>query len=452
MVTKFSCHDSTVGNAIGRNCKEMQWTVRYDRRAAPIDIKLHVQEHKLHSNEVRIESNGESIFHGAGEHAKTKMIEDFSYEWPFRASILGLGERNCFEFRPPHSTTDSWFPATITFQRQDGLFEVTVQEPNQYGQLMEVKYPAVERTNLRDASTGKPLVIPEDAFILEVPKRDPLHATLRMADGDFVTHHFGRPSPPSSAMGKELCFKVSKDRHQVTADVGHDVLANFVSGEVQSVKSDVQRLRHKWTFQLGPFAEHTVEISKNFTLGKIITLLVDGEVLVESTPAEIGCEGSEWQCTFKFFGERVMDFEVFKTNKDGTPLDETGHVKHRQRYTNTCKVVLPNDWDFSSAKLFIDDAPFTALPIKQPDREEQALAMDPVALQRTYDILTPYMVDHSAPSDLEAFTKNLIVKADGKGVAEFFGCHLWQTCSANYSVKDEVVVHEEDTNSAGMAA
>jgi hypothetical protein len=261
-----------------------------------------------------------------------------------------------------------------------------------------------------------------------------------MANGDFVTHHFGRPSPALSAKVKELCFQVSRDRRQVTADVGHGVLTNFVKDEVQSIKSDVQRLRHMWTFQLGPFAEHTVEISKNYTLGKIITLLVDGEVLVECTPAEIGCEGSEWQCTFKLFGERVMDFEVFKTNKDGTPLDETGHVKHRERYTKTCKVALPNDWDFSSAKLFIDDVPFTALPVKQPDREEQPLAMDPLALQRTYEILTPYMVDHSASSDLELFTLNLMAKADATGVAGCFGCHLWQICSANSSVKDEVVV------------
>jgi hypothetical protein len=366
------------------------------------------------------------------------MIEDFCYTWPFRARILGLGERNCFEFHPPHSTGDSWFPATITFQREDGLFEVTVQELDQNGQLMDVKYPAVERTNLRAASTGKPLVIPEDAFILEVPKRDPLHATLRMANGDFVTHHFGRPSPPLSAKGKEVGFQVSKDRRQVTADVGHSVLAHFNSGEVQSIKSDVQRLRHMWGFQLGPFAEHTVEISKKSTMGKIITLLVDGEVLVESTPAEIGCEGSEWECTFKFFGERVMDFEVFTTNKDGTPLDETGHVKHRKRYTNTCKVVLPNDRDFSTAKLFIDDAPFTSFirprPLNQPDREEQSLAMDPLALQHTYDIITPYMVDHAAPSDIEAFTQKLIVKADGKGVAGYFGCQLWQNCSANCCV------------------
>jgi hypothetical protein len=307
---------------------------------------------------------------------------------------------------------------------------------------MEVKYPAVDKANLREASTGKPLMVPEDALILEVPKQDPLHATLKMADGDFVTHHFGRPSPPVSVHENELRFKVSKDRSRVTADVGHSVLKSFVEDEVQQVMSDAsQRLRKMWTFQLGPFAEHTVEITKNYTLGKIITLLVDGEVLVECIPAEIGCDGSEWHCTFKFFGERVMDFEVYKTNKDGTPLDATDHVKHRQKYEHECTVVVPNDRDFSSAKLFIDGVHFTDLTVKAPDHEERTLAMDPLALQHQYGIMTPYKVDHSAPSDLMAFTQNLMVKADvGKGVAGFFGCQLWQNCTTCSSAKDEVVM------------
>jgi hypothetical protein len=408
LVMSFSCHDSTVGNAIGRNCKEMHWTVGYNHKVSPIDIKLHVQERKLHNNEVRIESNGEPIFRGAGEHAKTKMIEDFCYQWPFRATILGIAEPCFFEFQPPYSKCDSWFPATITAQREDGLFEVTVQEPNQYGQLIEVKYPAVDKKSLREASTGKPLMVPEASLILEVPKDNPLHATLKMANGELVTHHFGKPSPPVSAQPRELCFRVSKDRRLVTADVGHSVLTSFVSGEVRSVMSDVDRLRRMWTFQLGPFAEHTVEIRKNYTLGKVITLLVDGEVLVESTPEEIGCDGTEWQCTFKLVGERVMDFEVFKTNKDGSPLDGTDHVKHRRKYVHECKVVLPNDWDCSSAKLFVDGVHFTKLPVKVPEREEQELTMDPLALQGTYGITTPYKVDYSAPSDLMAFTQSLM--------------------------------------------
>jgi len=43
-------------------------------------------------------------------------------------------------------------------------------------------------------------------------------------------------------------------------------LAKFVSGEVQSVMSDVERLRRKWTFQLGPLAEHTIEIKALYSL------------------------------------------------------------------------------------------------------------------------------------------------------------------------------------------
>jgi hypothetical protein len=226
----------------------------------------------------------------------------------------------------------------------------------------------------------------------------------------------------------------------VTADVGHGILANFAAGTVQSISNDVQRLRRRWDFQLGPFAQHTVEITKNHTLGKIITLLVDGEVLVESTPAEIGCNGSEWQCTFKFFGERVMDFEVFKTNKDGLPLDETDHVKHRQKYTHECKVALPNDWDFSSAKLFIDGAHFTELPVNVPEREEKAVAMDPLVLEHTYGITAPYKVDHSAPSGLLALTQHLVGDVDvSRGVVGWIGCPSWQNCGAGSSVKDEVV-------------
>jgi len=81
MVVGYAAHDSTVGSALGRNCKQVQWKVMYDREAAPIDIKVNVQEHKLHSNEVHIESDGQSIFQGAGPHAKTKMTEDFHYQW-----------------------------------------------------------------------------------------------------------------------------------------------------------------------------------------------------------------------------------------------------------------------------------------------------------------------------------------------------------------------------------
>jgi hypothetical protein len=441
MVRKFFCQSSTVGNAIGRNSKEIHWAVGHDRRAPPLDIKLHVQEHKLHSTGVRVELNGQPIFGGAGA-AKSPMMEDFCYRWPLRATIRGISEQNFYEMQFPHSMHDIWFPATITCQREDGLFEVTAHESNQYGEVRDVKYPAVDRNNLREALTRKPVVVPEDVLLLEVPKEDPLQAALKLASGKLITQHFGKPSPPLLAQERELCFKVKKDRSQIIADAGVSVLAHFVSGEVKSIKSDVERLRRTWALQLGPFAEHTVEISKNYTLGKVITLLVDGEVLIECTPADIGCSDSEWSCTFKLVGERVMDFEVHKTNKDGSPLEATDHVKERRSYMHECKVVLPNDWDFSHAKLLVDGVQFSELPIRMPEREEQELCMDPVAFQHAYGITVPFKIDHTAPSDLQAFAQNLVVKAHvGKGIAENIGCQWLRCCTASSAVKDEVVVH-----------
>jgi hypothetical protein len=101
MVVQFTAHDSTVGSFLGRNCKEMQWKVMFDREADPIDVKLHVQEHKLHSNEVSIESDGQAIFHGAGSQAKAKLLADFTHRWPFRATIRGINEQNFFELHLP---------------------------------------------------------------------------------------------------------------------------------------------------------------------------------------------------------------------------------------------------------------------------------------------------------------------------------------------------------------
>jgi hypothetical protein len=110
---------------------------------------------------VHIESDGQSIFQGAGSHAKAKLLEDFVYQWPFRAGIYGLNEENYFEVHPIHLPSEVWFPATIKRQRDDGLFEVIALEPDARGGMSEVKYPAVEKSQLRDAATHKPLPVPE---------------------------------------------------------------------------------------------------------------------------------------------------------------------------------------------------------------------------------------------------------------------------------------------------
>merc|ERR1712176_711516 len=104
--------------------------------------------------------------------------------------------------------------------------------------------------------------------------------------GELVTHHFGRPSPKPVAEGQEkpsVAFKVNEEHTLVTANVGHSILSDFVSGNVQVFSMEAERSRHSWTLSLGPFAEHKVEIVRKHHIGKILTLLVDGEVFVESS-------------------------------------------------------------------------------------------------------------------------------------------------------------------------
>jgi len=414
MVVEFSSHDSTVGSMIGRNCKDVRWKVMYDRDATPIDIKLHVQEHNLHSNEVEIECNGQPIFHGAGAHAKAKMVEDFRYQWPFRGAIQGINELLFFEVNPPHFSTSSptWFPATITGQRDDGFFEVTAQEPDGNGWARDVKYPAVHKDNLREVASKKPLAVPENCLTLEVPKQNPLQAVLSLANGELVTQSFGRPSPAPTVppQTSEIALKVSQDRSSLTANAGHRVISQFCSKEVQAKSSEGDRHRHSWIIQAGPFAEHKIEIEKLHKIGKCITLRVDGQVLVEATADVIsatskaqgngGSADTAWQCKFKLIGERVLDFEVYKTNANGGVLDETGHVRERRKYVHECYVHIPNESDFTSARLFVDGSAFQELPLEVQKYDEANLTMTPMALMHSYGITTPYMVDRNAPSNV----------------------------------------------------
>merc|ERR1711971_233911 len=152
--------------------------------------------------------------------------------WPFRGTIRGIDKHNFFEFLAPHASDSRWFPATITSQRQDGYFEVTVQEPDRQGTWSLVKYPSVHKENLREADSKRPLSLPERFLLLEVPKQNPLGAVLSVDGTEHVTHHFGRPSPsPAGDLQKTINCKVNKERSVVTGDVGHSVIRHFVSGE-----------------------------------------------------------------------------------------------------------------------------------------------------------------------------------------------------------------------------
>jgi hypothetical protein len=404
-VSQFTSHDSTVGSAIGRNSKDVAWKVIYDRDARPLDIKMNIQEHKLHYHEVGIECDGQALLAGAGS-SVAKMKQDFSYTWPFRGDVFGVNDVNFFEMRPAHlgGALDVWYPATITKSNLNGTFQADVMEPDGFGGLRKIAYPSIERDNLREASTQRPLEVPHNSMTLCVLEKDPMTATLSLENGTLVTHNFGRLSPAPNGDKRQLNFVVARDRSSVKANIGHAELAHFCSGQVRTVKNDVQRFSRAWTFQLGPFAKHTIYISKNYTAGSVITLSVDGEVFVEATALEIGCKGGEWHCDFTFFGERALNFQVFETNKDGQPTEETGTVTEKRKYAHKCSVVIPNTMDFRTAQLTIDGRYFHEHEVAQPKHEEPYVEMHPHAMQSTYGVVVPYKVDPLAPSGITLFT------------------------------------------------
>jgi hypothetical protein len=392
---------------IGRNSKEVLWKINYDRDEKPLDVKMKVQEHKLHYHEVGIECDGLALLAGAGS-AVAKMKQDFSFTWPFRGNVFGVNEVNFFEMRPAYLPGDTWWPATITKANLNGTFQVKVMEPDGLGGFRTQPYPAIERENLRMASNHKPLEVPRKELTIFVPMKDPMSAILTLDDGSAMTQKFGRLSPsPTAAEKRQLNVTVAKDRSSVKANVGHAEMFHFKTGEVRTVANDVQRLSRTWTFQLGPFAQHTVDISKKYPTGSVITLSVDSEVFVEAAASEIGCKGGDWRCMFDFFGEKAINFEVYKTNKDGQPTDQTGTVTERRKYKHTCSVVIPSTMDFTKAQLFIDDRPFNQHQPALGKHAEPNLEMTPHAMQSTYEIVVPYKVDPLAPSNITLFTAGI---------------------------------------------
>jgi len=220
----------------------------------------------------------------------------------------------------------------------------------------------------------------------------------------------------------------------VEANIGHDVLAHFNSGEVRAVESEVERLMHSWTAQLGPLAKHTIKVTKKQTLTKIITLVVDDETFVEATAADLGCTGNGWQCSFRFVGEKILDFEVFKTNSDGAPLDQTAHVEEKRRYMHECSIIIPNDRDLTTAQFFIDGVDFRQLPMK-PTVQESSLSMDPSVMLQSYGINVPYKVDPDAPSNLALLTNSILVVPEGTKQA---AAGLFASCCGASSVAPDL--------------
>jgi hypothetical protein len=279
------------------------------------------------------------------------------------------------------------------------------------GGLKEVSFDAVDKANIRRKGANRcswpgPPAAPWRYLGLEVPRCDPMQVVLNIDGSQMVTHYFARVSPPpprpladcpssqaasSTAMPK-IEMRVDKDRRVVNANVGHSFLKHFMSGEARSIASDKHRLRCRWTFQLGPFAEHTVEIEKRLETSNVVCLTVDGAILVEASPEGLDCDENAWECVFFLIGQRALNFEVFEIDEKGATLPSTGSVAQVAKYTHTCNIRVPDDGDLTKAILSIDEVDFVHLPSKVDASAEKHLSTDMQSLWNTYNILVPYKV------------------------------------------------------------
>jgi len=343
---------------------------------------------------------------------------DFCQQWPFRGSITGLNDPGRFEVRPAHQTHgvpgyEQWYPATLTRQREDGLFEALVTLPAESASssvirdvlgedlrsTKDVYFPAVNKNDIREVSSKQPLHVSQPSLFLGVPQRDPLAATLTV-DGRQAFEFLARPTPGEQC-GKErrvVSFTVSDDRQYVSSNVGHSVLSHFLSSEARSVSSELGTHSHSWTIQLGPFAEHQIRVEWGSWPSNSVKLIVDGEPLLDSTTALARSSVSSdaaWVCNFRFVGEKVTDCEVHEINREGAALQSKGHVLRREKYTHRCSVRL--DFGVGAAQLLVDGAEFMSLPPKATKYPESNLCIERSLLRGTYGFELPSKVNLHAP-------------------------------------------------------
>lgn len=427
MVTHYSVKDSTVLSSLGHHDKECHWTVQAGPDAVPIEISVHVtQSTGVGRKKVLVKSGKEQIFPPNGQ-PKQELKENFKHTWPFRAEAKNINEKGVYQVRPEHMAAETWYPATITKQQDDGRFDALVTMPSISGEMQELSFNNVRREDIRTAAKREPMKIPERHLMLEVPNDDPLQAALFVDGKDLVTHYFARPTPPPKGKVRHILLQVDQKRSTVEADIGPAAFEDFLSSEPRAISSNGNRYHYEWKFQVGPFAVHHVKIEKK-SRGRHMTITVDDEALVEATAADILCETPQFECTFKLVGQRVLNFEVYETNKDGDALSSKATVTQKQKYSVPICVMVPDE-SLETAKLFADKREFRTFR-QASEYKEDNLKMNPKAMNMQYKVLAPYKVNLQAPSGVKAMLGKVETAMEGSSCAGGSGGGFFSLFSA----------------------
>jgi len=438
MVLEFTCQDESAFTAIGKNCKEVKWRIGA-MGTEPMDVHLHVEKLPGRTPEVSIIGNGLKLYPLGGKN-REKLKTDFQQKWPFRGIAKHIDKKNFFEVQPK-GTSDDWLPAISVEPRRDGSgkFQARVWFPSSDGgKPKQVDLPAVDKECIREVDSKKPLEVPNRELILDVSKENPLReSTLSLIDergSEDITHFFARPTPPpvgtmmeTVPAPNEIQMEVNKERTKIKIAAGHDHLVQYMASEARSISATPEsKTKMTWRFEVGPKAQHTVTVEKRYKSSKIVTLSVDGKVLVECASGDLDLESPDfdehsaspssaaesgpWCGYFRLIGERSIKAKVFEQSQDGLTLETTDLVevlpRDKIKYTRNCRVTIQSQKDLGSATLDIDGVDFGELKPAAACPETN-MECEPEVLQMQYGLTVPPKVREVPPSVMQAMQSKL---------------------------------------------
>jgi hypothetical protein len=418
--------------------------------------------------QLRVCTKSGHIFPARGD--KARIYEDIRHEWNFRGIVSGIGligenkDRWILGTIPTETPQDPTthaiqdivlgysaikslyevelngqrYPAVLKRQRPDGCFEAAVFQPDLRGVLEIRDYPSLHRSSIFEVGAMEHISVPEVLLALDIPKANPHSMALSVSGKKFIDY-LGRVSPHKGTVQRRIYIDAPKrwipiakqmtsaaigveNEDPASINVGASVLNHFLSGQVRRGKSDSTRLSKWWEVQLGPFAEHRIEIEKKNRLSPMLTLSVDGEVLCECVGEDLGCGSEEWRCRFSFVGEKHIDFNVYEETRDGRELETKSVITRAYCYDHNVEVVYMrrNIDDFHTVQLSVDGVPFNEL-------EQIVLPRDEADLKITRKVLLNQF-------GLEVPRK--ILAEDSRGVARKIAGRVWHDMGVEWSLRE----------------
>jgi hypothetical protein len=409
-------------SALGSHKKAFVWTIEGCGRSNPVKISVQVEKGVMGKAEILVKDGDQSLFPIGTENSKASLTEDFVQRWNFCGRAAGLHESNFYEVQIAAEanfedledkelpSVSTWHPATLTRQLADGTFEVLASVPDGSGECKQVVRSSVTACDLREMRTRKRIHVPWRYVKLAIPKANPLQAAVFTGNGEPILSLLAMPTPPIGGLDAELASMVSmrldRTRSFLDCDISAAALEHFMSGEVRQGDSQVERWMKAWTLQLGPFAEHAVQIEKGDQMG-VLRLTVDGNRLAEASAEDLNCTGTTWSISFCLVGTRFLEFVVHETNRNGVTLDSQGTVSQECSVKHVCTLHVPSTFDLSSAVLRIDGLEFDKLAHKVPT-EGGGHRAHVEGLQKVYGIHVPYKINddytcNAQPAMLDIF-------------------------------------------------